>query len=423
MLFSGYRWRLIRLLGILFASGCLLSAPVAAQSPEYAPPPPTPNVSVGQSRINPVPVAQTLIPEGVYAQRLLAALMPGSAQDEGHAEDLLSSLGIEPQYGWISEYPVTPEILGELDKDIAHACGQGKIGLAADQALKLVADLKTALGFNISPIPPAVQQSAGSGRIYHYIDSNGAENYTDDFNAIPPAYRAQAEIVSQGVAATAPTAAVTAPLPFTPQYAASPDSDTINGYYQDQGPPVVTYFPPPQSYYYLYTWVPYGFWSAGYYFPGYFVLNDFRRQIIYNRQAYWVGHHAGPGNGGAGGHPEQDDRRHDGYASPAARNGGNTMIGQEQNRPVAGRAQPQRMPERPVSPVEHYQPPAGGRTFIAAPPRINQPAYQPERFNAPPVFQEQPQQRRLNPGPAFRGGESGGGFGGHESGGIKGGRR
>ncbi len=49
----------------------------------------------------------------------------------------------------------------------------------------------------------------------------------------------------------------------------------INNYYNEEGPPAVTYYPPPEDYDYLYAWVPYPFWCSGFFFPGFFVLNDF----------------------------------------------------------------------------------------------------------------------------------------------------
>jgi hypothetical protein len=46
-------------------------------------------------------------------------------------------------------------------------------------------------------------------------------------------------------------------------------------YYYDEGPPVLTYCAPPPAYSYLYAWVPFPFWWAGFRFPGYYCLHDF----------------------------------------------------------------------------------------------------------------------------------------------------
>ena len=73
---------------------------------------------------------------------------------------------------------------------------------------------------------------------------------------------------------------------------AKPNPEVINKQYYEQGPPVVTYYAPPDPYYYLYSWVPYPFWSTGFYFPGFFVLNNFHRHVFFNRHPYFVTHHA-----------------------------------------------------------------------------------------------------------------------------------
>ena len=49
----------------------------------------------------------------------------------------------------------------------------------------------------------------------------------------------------------------------------------IDNYYYDEGPPVVTYYPPPYDYGYLYAWDPFPFWWGGVWFPGFFILTDF----------------------------------------------------------------------------------------------------------------------------------------------------
>ena len=53
---------------------------------------------------------------------------------------------------------------------------------------------------------------------------------------------------------------------------------------------MVTYYPPPSDYYYLYAWVPYPFWCSGFYFPGFFFLNDFDTIVVVNHHGHH-GHH------------------------------------------------------------------------------------------------------------------------------------
>src|SRR4030067_1646348 len=65
------------------------------------------------------PVAQTLIREGDFAVKLAEALKIGTAKNEVEAETMLGSSGISPKNGWIADYPVTPDIIGELQSAVA----------------------------------------------------------------------------------------------------------------------------------------------------------------------------------------------------------------------------------------------------------------------------------------------------------------
>ena len=438
-MFSGYQWMHNRRVFLLFVICCLECGAAIAQTPGSATPlPPPPTVSGKADASSPTPVAQALVPEGVYAQRLIETLKLGAVKDDAKAEELLSSLGIEPKYGWISEYPLTPEVLGELDKDIATASAQEKIAPSTDQAVKLVNQLKSQLGFNVGispltaspPTPPAVT------KIYKYIDNKGGEHFTDSFESIPTEYRNKAKLISQGSSAPTPGPPpppdMSSAPPIPSQYAPAPDADTLYDYYQDQGPPIITYYAPPEPYYYLYSWVPYAFWSTGYYYPCFFMLNNFRRQVAYNNSSYWVSHHAGPGNSGANQH-RTNEANQNWYAVPGALNGAKAIVGLGQNRATsaitATTAHPNRLPQPQQQQQPHQQlqqqlqqqqvrqhQPQPERNFPPVGGRINNQLYgnnQPERFEARPPFQEQ---RQFNAAPAFRGGLSGGNeFRGHEN--------
>ena len=163
------------------------------------------------------PISQALVPEGDFALKLAAALKLGAANDEAQAEDRLTSAGIAPKNGWIADYPVTPNIIGELQNSVATAADSKKLPMEKDEALKAFQGLTTELGLAVSP--------------------GSAGEYTEN----------------------------------QPQ----PDASAINNYYYEEGPPVVSYYPPPWDYDYLYDWVPYPFWASGFFFPGFFVLTDF----------------------------------------------------------------------------------------------------------------------------------------------------
>ena len=172
------------------------------------------------------PVSQALVPEGDFALKLATSLKIGVPNDQAQAEDMFTSAGIAPKNGWIADYPVTPNIIGELQSAVASAADSKKLPMEKEEALKAFQGITTEFGLAVLP---------GSAGEY-------AENQ--------------------------------------PQ----PDASVINNYYYEEGPPVVTYYPPPPDYGYLYAWAPYPFWCSGFFFPGFFVLNDFDRFVF-------VGHH------------------------------------------------------------------------------------------------------------------------------------
>ncbi|MBP8646256.1 MAG: hypothetical protein KBH99_09060 [Syntrophobacteraceae bacterium] len=174
------------------------------------------------------PLAQPLVREGDLAVELAEGLMGYPIESEAEAESKLASLGIEPGNGWISDYPVTPDILGEIESAVAHAADLGKISMSRSEALAMVRDICIDLGLSI------------------YTGSEG-----------PP------------------------PLGDTPSYDSTfPDSSMVEDYYSDYGPPIVTYYSPPWDYYHLYSWVPYPFWWGSFGFGGYFILRDFHRRVV-----------------------------------------------------------------------------------------------------------------------------------------------
>jgi hypothetical protein len=163
------------------------------------------------------PVSQPLVAEGTFALRLVPTLGLGEASTEAQAEDILASVGISPKNGWITDYPVTPAVIGEVRDSIAAASDSQRFRIQKDKALKSFDNLTSGLALSVSP---------ESGTNPEYQSTN----------------------VNPGV---------------------------IYNYYYNQGPPVVTYYPPPWDYDYLYSWYPYPFYSYGFFFPGYYVLNDF----------------------------------------------------------------------------------------------------------------------------------------------------
>jgi hypothetical protein len=177
------------------------------------------------------PVAQALVPEGDFALKLVTALKLGTPGGEAEAEDMLTSVGIEPKNGWIADYPVTPDIIGELQTAVGAAADSRKLPVGKDEALKAFQSVSAGFGL------PVVADTSG--------------DYAEDQPPTSPPYTEPA---------------------------------VVNNYYYEEGPPVVSYYPPPWDYYYMYAWVPYPFWFNGFFFSGFFCLHDFHRVVI-------VGHH------------------------------------------------------------------------------------------------------------------------------------
>ena len=109
------------------------------------------------------PVGQPLVSEGVFALELVKAFNIGQVQDEAQAEGFLSSIGIEPSNGWISDYPVTPDIAAEIQSNVAAAADANQLPMGKEEALSAVGDVLANLGLAIQSgnSAGAVGQSAG----------------------------------------------------------------------------------------------------------------------------------------------------------------------------------------------------------------------------------------------------------------------
>jgi len=191
-----------------------------------------------QTTKSPPPVAPTLVREGDFATRLASGLEMGTAENETEAETMLASAGIAPKNGWISDYPITPDILGELQDAVAAAADSNRLPMGKDEALAVLENVSTELGLCV------------------LADTSGEYG-----EASPPA---------------------------GPQYT---EPTVINNYYYREGPPVITYYPPPSDYLYLYAWVPYPFWYSRFFFSGFFILHDFHKVSIIHKRVVVVTNH------------------------------------------------------------------------------------------------------------------------------------
>jgi len=184
------------------------------------------------------PVGTQIVREGDLAVRLESVLGVGTSGDEVEAETTLGNLGITPRNGWIADYPVTPDVIDELQKSIGDVANSGRLSMNKEEALKRFSSITAEFDVNITP-----------------YTGNQAQNN-------PP----------------------------------GPDPTVMNNYYYNQGPPVVTYYTPPPDYLYLYAWVPFPFFYFGFSFPGYYILHDFHRVVVVHGRPVFISNHfnAGP---------------------------------------------------------------------------------------------------------------------------------
>jgi len=87
------------------------------------------------------PARQTLVREGFFALKLAEGLRIGEVKSEAEAESKLASVGIAPKNGWIADYPMMANIIGELRNAVGEAADSGKIGMKKDEAIKVFQDL------------------------------------------------------------------------------------------------------------------------------------------------------------------------------------------------------------------------------------------------------------------------------------------
>jgi hypothetical protein len=204
-------------LAIMLAAGLFLY-PFAAYAADYG------SQSSEMQQIP--PVAQTLVREGDFAIKLAAKLDLGSPTDEASAEDMLAKAGVVPLNGWLSDYPMTPVIVGQLQESIATAAAEGKLPMNTEEA---------------------------TGRLY---------------------------ALAEELNLPTPSASEAAPTEDRQAPAEKSSPTVINNYYYNQGPPIVTYYPPPADYVYLYSWVPYPTWWFGFWFPGFFISHSFTTTVV-----------------------------------------------------------------------------------------------------------------------------------------------
>ncbi len=186
----------------------------------------------------PPPIEQELVSEGTFAVQLVMALGLEPTEDEVEAENRLGDLGIAPRNGWIADYPMTPDIVIELQAAVTSAADAKKMALGRDEALKRLNAVAGEFDLAVRPYTTGTTYAGG--------------------------------------------------LPSCETY---PNPATVQQYYDEEEAPVVTYYCPPPAYYDLYAWVPCPFWCSGFWFPGFFVLHDFHRIHHFHNRVVVITNH------------------------------------------------------------------------------------------------------------------------------------
>jgi hypothetical protein len=113
----------------------------------------------GQNKAGPPPSERSLVREGYFAMELAEVLKIGEVKSEAEAESRLASVGIAPKNGWIADYPLTPDVIGELRNAVGEAADSGKIAMNWEEAIRAFQDLVTSIesqDFGVEP-PPGSQ--------------------------------------------------------------------------------------------------------------------------------------------------------------------------------------------------------------------------------------------------------------------------
>ncbi len=122
---------------VLFVAAGLLLAPYTA------------SVNAQSSTSLRPPIGQPLVSEGEFAVELATSLNLTSSHDEAAAEDALGSINIAPRNGWISDYPMTPDIIAEVRESAARSASSGSLRMAETEATGIVDSVSTAMNLPI----------------------------------------------------------------------------------------------------------------------------------------------------------------------------------------------------------------------------------------------------------------------------------
>ena len=132
----GKEYQMKRML-VIFLAASLVLAPFTA------------SVNAKSSTSKRPPVEQPLVSEGEFAVELATALNLTSSHDEAAAESSLASINIAPRNGWISDYPMTPDIIAEVRESTARSASSGSLNMSEADATRTVDSVSIAMNLPV----------------------------------------------------------------------------------------------------------------------------------------------------------------------------------------------------------------------------------------------------------------------------------
>lgn len=122
-----------------------------------------------QSKPGPPPTDQGFAREGFFALKLAEALKIGPVESEAEAVRMLASIGIAPQNGWMGDDPLTPNIIGELQRAVGSAADSGKLGMKKEEAIKVFQDLVREIESRYARVEPPLSRQAYPEPYYYPV--------------------------------------------------------------------------------------------------------------------------------------------------------------------------------------------------------------------------------------------------------------
>jgi hypothetical protein len=150
----------MKLLFILFAIACLLLLPMIGFSQAMHGGAAVAAAKQYETDLNSPPVAQPLVRQDDFAAKLAEALDLGTPVSGSAAESMLAGIGIALPNGWIADYPVSPQIVGQLQSSIQTAADLGKLEISPDEALAALQTVSDDFGL---PVPTTCSTTGPTG--------------------------------------------------------------------------------------------------------------------------------------------------------------------------------------------------------------------------------------------------------------------